>query len=128
MPALCLGASSVTRWHYLKGWGKFKQIHDVKNRLLIFVSLKHYPPPPPPPQHVLDLLPSHLCHGFSGKRVYCKNKQNITWCQTQRRLLPSKACIYRIHPWLLENKKKKCSLCSDSTIHTKQGLKVPDLS
>lgn len=55
--------------------GKFKQIHESSNCLLTFASFETLPSSPPSSSSSacgLHILPSHLCYGFSGKRVYCK--------------------------------------------------------
>lgn len=64
------GAVSVTRWRHLKGWGNSNKFMKIKlfAHFCIFKTL----PSSSPSVCVLYILPSHLCHGFSGKRVYCK--------------------------------------------------------
>lgn len=53
--------------------GKFKQIHEVKIVCSFFFCIfKALPSSSPSSACVSYILPSHLCHGFSGKCVYCK--------------------------------------------------------
>lgn len=71
---LCPDVMSVIRWRHLKGWGnsnKFMKRQTVCS--LLHLSKHHLPPPSSSSSAcVLYFLPSQLCYGFSGKRVYCK--------------------------------------------------------
>lgn len=105
--------------------GKFKQIHESSNCLLTLASFKTLPSSP-----LLFLLSMWFTHSAltSLLRVLREtciliDKQIITWCQTERLRLPSKPVFTLL---TLGVRKRKCSLCSDSTSHTKQGWKAPD--
>lgn len=69
--SLCPSPERGTRRRYQKAWGNSNKFIKLKLFAHFLLSLKALPSSSPSSACVSYVLPSHLCHRFSGKCVYC---------------------------------------------------------
>lgn len=69
--SLCPSPAHGTRRRYQKAWGNTNKFMKLKLFAHFLLSLKALPSSSPWSACVSYVLPSHLCHRFSGKCVYC---------------------------------------------------------
>lgn len=70
--SLCPSPAHGTRRRYQKAWGNSNKFMKLKLFAHFLLSLKALPSSSSPSSACVSyVLPSHLCHRFSGKCVYC---------------------------------------------------------